>query len=108
MTGFDNREKGFEAKFSHDEDTKFRIRSRRNKLFGLWVAKAFGLTGPAAETYATDVVAADMDRPGDDDMFEKIMADVASRGAKLDLVTLKKELAAFEVTARDQILADKK
>lgn len=108
MTGFDNREKGFEAKFSHDEDTKFRIRSRRNKLLGLWVAKVFGLSGAAADSYAADVVASDMDRPGDDDMIEKIMADVAARGAKLDVVAIKKELAAFEVTARDQILADKK
>jgi len=108
MTGFDNREKGFEAKFSHDEDTKFRIRSRRNKLLGLWVATAFGLSGDAAEAYAKDVMTSDMDRPGDDDMIEKIMADVAARGAKLDVAVIKKELAAFEKTARDQILADKK
>jgi hypothetical protein len=108
MTGFDNREKGFEAKFSHDEDTKFRIRSRRNKLLGLWVAKAFGLSGAAADSYAADVVASDMDRPGDDDMIEKIMADVAARGAKLDVAAIKKELAAIEPVAREQILADKK
>jgi hypothetical protein len=107
MAGFDDREKGFEAKFSHDEDVKFRIRSRRTKLFGLWVAKAFGLSGDAAEAYAKDVVVADMDRPGDDDIIEKVMADVAARGTKLDAAALKKELAASEATARSQILSEK-
>lgn len=107
MSGFDDREKGFEAKYRLDEETKFRVRSRRNKLLGLWVAKAFGLSADAAEAYAKEVVAADMDRPGDDDMIEKIMADAKVRGAGLDVAAIKKELTSLEATARSQIASEK-
>src|SRR5574337_21931 len=106
MSGFGDREKGFEAKYSHDEETKFRIRARRNKLLGLWAAKAFGLSGDAAEAYAKEVVAADMEKPGDDDVIEKVARDAAARGAKLDAHAIQKELAKLESTARDQILAE--
>jgi len=80
MAGFDDREKGFEAKYRLDEETRFRVRARRNKLLGLWLAKAFGLTGEAADGYAKEVVAADLERPGDDDVIEKVMADIRTRG----------------------------
>jgi hypothetical protein len=108
MTGFDDREKGFEAKYRLDEETKFRIRARRNKLLGLWLAKAFGLTGDAAEAYAKDVVAADLEKPGDDDVIEKVMTDIRARGVNIDAKAVAKELAAFEEMARAQLLADKK
>ena len=108
MSGFGDREKGFEAKYSHDEETKFRIRARRNKLLGLWLASQFGLAGDAAESYAKDVVAADMEKPGDDDVIEKVMTDIRTRRLAIDEKTIVKQLAAFEATARDQVVNDKK
>ena len=38
MNTFDDRKKGFENKFAHDEETLFRINAKRNKLLGTWVA----------------------------------------------------------------------
>jgi hypothetical protein len=108
MSGFDDREKGFEAKYRLDEETKFRVRARRNKLLGLWLAKAFGLSGDAADAYAKEVVAADLEHPGDDDVIEKVMTDIRARGANIDAKTVAKELAAFAEMARTQVLADKK
>src|SRR5689334_5083522 len=65
MSGtFEKREKGFEAKWAHDEELRFRVYARRNKLLGLWAAAEMGVTGPAADNYAKEVIAADFERPG--------------------------------------------
>ena len=80
MTTFDKREEGFEKKFAHDEELKFKATARRNKLLGLWAAEKLGLTGPAAEAYAKEVVTADFDEPGDGDVFRKIRMDFDAKG----------------------------
>ena len=108
MTTFDEREKGFEAKFKLDQDTKFKITSRRNKLLGLWVAGELGLAGPNADSYARDVVASDFDTPGDDDVVAKVVKDAAAKGVKIDAARIKKEIERLDAVARDQVLAEKK
>jgi hypothetical protein len=80
MTTFDKREEGFEKKFAHDEELKFKATARRNKLLGLWAAEKLGLTGPAAEAYAKEVIAADFEEPGDNDVFGKIRKDFDAKG----------------------------
>ena len=52
MTTFDKREEGFEKKFAHDEELRFKANARRNKRLGMWAAEKMGVTGPAAEAYA--------------------------------------------------------
>ncbi len=80
MTTFDKREEGFEKKFAHDEELKFKATARRNKLLGLWAAEKLGITGPAADSYAKEVVAADFEEPGDADVFRKIRKDFDAKG----------------------------
>jgi len=80
MTTFDKREEGFEKKFAHDEELKFKATARRNKLLGLWAAEKLGITGPAADSYAKEVVAADFEEPGDGDVFRKIRRDFDAKG----------------------------
>ena len=75
MTTFDKREEGFEKKFAHDEELRFKASARRNKLLGLWAAEKLGLTGPAAEAYAKDVVMVDFQEAGDNDVFRKLRQD---------------------------------
>ena len=65
MTTFDKREEGFEKKFAHDEDLRFKANARRNKLLGLWAAEKLGLAGDAANAYAKEVVMADFEEGGD-------------------------------------------
>jgi len=108
MTAFDEREKGFEAKFRLDQDTKFKITSRRNKLLGLWAAGELGIIGPSADAYAREVVAADFDVPGDDDVIAKIVKDAAAKGVKIDAARVKKEIGRLEAVAREQVLNEQK
>ncbi len=75
MSTFDDREKGYENKFAHDEELRFKAYARRNKLLGLWAAEKLGLSGQEAEAYAAEVVKADLNEPGDEDVFRKIRAD---------------------------------
>ncbi len=79
MNTFDDRKKGFESKFAHDEELRFKATARRNKLLGLWAAEKQGLSGAAAEAYAKEVVAADFEEAGDDDVVRKVMADFAAK-----------------------------
>jgi hypothetical protein len=80
MTTFEDREKGFERKFAHDEELKFRATARRNRLIGLWAAEKMGLTGEEAQAYAREVIKADLAEPGDEDVFRKIRADFDAKG----------------------------
>jgi hypothetical protein len=80
MTTFDKREEGFEKKFAHDEELRFKANARRNKLLGLWAAEKLGLSGPAADAYAKEVVVADFDEAGDDDVFRKVRKDFDAKG----------------------------
>jgi hypothetical protein len=79
MTTFDKRKDGFEQKFAHDEELTFKATARRNKLLGLWAAEKLGLSGDAASTYAKEVVAADFEEAGDEDVMRKIMKDFADK-----------------------------
>lgn len=75
MSEFDKREEGFERKFAHDEELKFKATARRNKLLGLWAAEKLGYEGDEAEEYAKSVVKADFEEPGDEDVFRKVRQD---------------------------------
>ena len=80
MTTFDKREEGFEKKFAHDEELRFKATARRNKMLGLWAAGKLGLSGDSAETYAKEVVASDFEEPGDHDVFRKVRKDFDAKG----------------------------
>ena len=80
MTTFDKREEGFEKQFAHDEELKFKATSRRNKLLGLWAAEKLGRKGPDADSYAKEVVMADFEEAGEDDVFRKIRKDFDATG----------------------------
>ena len=102
MNTFDKREKSFEAKWAHDEELRFKVFARRNKLLGLWAAKEIGLAGAAAETYAREVVAADFEKAGDDDVFAKIKDDFAARGVSLSDHVIRRTMEDLLETAKTQ------
>ena len=83
MTTFDDREKGFERKFAHDEELRFKATARRNKLLGLWAAEKLGKAGADADAYAKTVVLADFEEAGDDDVIRKIRSDLEAGGVAL-------------------------
>ena len=101
--GFKDREKGYEAKYQHDQEMLFKITARRNKLLGLWAAEIMGISGDAAEEYAKEVVAADFEEAGDADVVRKVLSDLTDKGAATDESALRKQMDVLGDTARQQI-----
>lgn len=104
MTTFDDRESTFETKFAHDEQLRFKVTVRRNKLFGLWVAEMLGKTGPVAEAYAKEVIASDFEKAGDDDVIEKVERDLAAAGQAVPASTLRAQLSKCADKAKEQFM----
>lgn len=92
MSGFDKREEGFEKKFAHDEELRFKATARRNKLLGLWAAEKLSLSGADADTYAKSVVVADFDEPGDEDVYRKVRSDFEAKGVQISDEDLRKAM----------------
>jgi hypothetical protein len=103
MTTFDKREEDFERKFAHDEELKFKATSRRNKLFGLWAAEKLGLSGAEADAYAKEVVIADFEEQGDDDVFRKVRKDFDAKGIKESDEQLRRTMTELMGAAVKQI-----
>lgn len=82
MASMDDRKNAFENKFAHDEELKFKAIARRNRILGLWAAEKLGKTGDDAAAYALEVVKADFEEAGDDDVFRKVRDDFAAAGVE--------------------------
>ena len=101
MTTFDDRERAAEAKFAHDADSEFRIVARRNKLLGLWAAELLGKTDAAADAYAMEVVKADFEEAGHDDVVRKVAADL---DGKVTADEIRAKMHMLLDVARSQVL----
>ncbi len=104
MTTFDEREAGFEAKFSHDADIEFRVASRANKLLGQWAAGKLGLTPDATDDYARAVVHAEFEKAGHAGVLTKVVADLAARDLGIGEDEVRAAMAATLAAARQQIM----
>jgi hypothetical protein len=104
MTTFDDREKAFENKFAHDEDMRFRIAARRNRLLGEWAARKMGLSEAETESYAKDVVRSDFEEAGEHDVIRKVLGDLTAAGVDCDEEKIAEALKNKEIEARRQII----
>ena len=104
MSGaFEDRKKGFENKWAHDEELRFKVFARRNKLLGLWAAEQLGLSGDEADAYAREVIQADFAKPGDDDVFEKIKVDLSAKSLDISEHMIRRTMDELLETAKEQV-----
>ena len=104
MSSFDDRERAFETKFAHDEDMKFRMIARRNRLLGEWAARRMGLSEEETASYAKDVVRADFEEAGDEDVIRKVLGDLTAAGVEVSDAEIREALAHKTVDAKRQII----
>lgn len=97
MSTFDDRERAFETKFAHDQEMQFKAVSRRNRLAGLWAAGLLGKSGAEAEAYAMEVIKADFEEAGDEDVIRKLAADL---GGRADAAAIRAKLAELLAQAK--------
>src|SRR3569623_3280903 len=106
MAQFDDRDNAQEAMFARDGELRCKAEARRNKLLGLCAAEQMGLSDQHAKDYAAEVVAADFEEAGEEDVIRKISADVKAKGASVSDDMIRKKMAELTITAREQVLAE--
>ena len=106
MATFADREKQFETKYSHDEELRFKVQARRNRLFGEWAGAQWGLEGEDLKAYGRTVVESDFERPGDDDVLEKVLADLQAQGIETDARRLRNRMEELLQEAKTQVMAE--
>lgn len=100
-----DRERDFENRYAHDQELRFRIEARRNKLLGLWAAEKLGKAGEEANAYAQEVIKADFLLPGDDDVFQKIRKDFDAAGVTVSDHQIRRFMAEYLIEAEKQVRA---
>jgi hypothetical protein len=107
MSGtFGDREKGYEAKWAHDEDLRFRTLARRNKLLGLWAAEQFGLAGAAAESYAHQLLSLEVRGGRDEDIAKKLHDDFAARGIAISDHAIVRKMEQLLAEAGEEVMRE--
>ena len=104
MTDFKDRERGEEAKFAHDEDMAFRIAARRNRLLGVWAAEQMNLTPEETDAYSKEVVQAEFEEGGDEDVIRKVLGDLVGAGCDIDESGVRATLEQKSIEARRQLM----
>ncbi len=103
---FNDREKGFEAKFKLDAEQAFKAEARRNRLLGEWLADKFGVPESERAEYAKSIVLADMDEPGIEDVMRKVMADIETHGVDISDAEVRAKISELDAVAAQQIASE--
>jgi hypothetical protein len=101
MTNFDDREKGFERKFINDQEIEFKISSIRNKLLANWASKILGFNEQQQKSYINEVIKADFQEAGDEDVFRKIKKDLEEKN--IQEKEIRQKMSEFLDIARKKI-----
>ena len=108
MTQFNDRERAFEAKFARDEEMQFRVIARRNRLLGEWAARQMGLSEEETDAYAKDVVRAEFEEAGDEDVIRKVLGDLTAAGVDIEEDRIREAIGHKLVEARRQLIESMK
>jgi len=103
MSTFNDRENAFENKFAHDEEMQFKAEARTNKLLGLWAADLMGKSADEAAAYAKEVIRADFEEAGFEDVIRKVAGDM---GDKADPDTIRAKRAELMIMAKAQLMSE--
>ncbi len=106
MNSFKDRENVEEAKFAHDEEFIFKVAARRNKLLGLWAAELMDISGADAEAYAREVVVSDLEEPGEEDVFRKVMGDLTGKGIDISEHRVRRKMEELTEIAKQQVQSE--
>jgi hypothetical protein len=106
MTDFSDRERAEEAKYAMDEQTAFRVAARRNRLLGHWAAAKMGLTPEETDAYAKEVIQADFEEAGDEDVIRKVLGDLTAAGIDVDDAGVRAALEEKAIEAKRQLMSE--
>ena len=102
MATFDERGRGYESKYALDQDQEFRAQARRNRWLGLWAGEILGKSGEALTAYAQEIVKADFEMPGEEDVVRRVEADLQGRP---EAAQVRAKMAELLAKARQEVAA---
>ena len=100
---FKDRKKGFEKKIDLDSQKKFKLAAIRNKNLGKWAADKLGLDASDLNNYIDEVIVADFDEPGHEDVIRKIFNDFNKANISISYDEIKEKLLNLEKDAIDKL-----
>ena len=106
MKNLSDRQKAFEQKYANDEEIRFKVTAKRNKLVGEWAAGLLGLAGDEKDNYAISVIESDLKEPGDNDVIEKVKADFDKESIEITESEIKAKLDSFFAQAKEDFIRD--
>ena len=106
MSQFDDRKKAAESQFSHNKEVEFKASARRNKLLGICAAGLIGFEGDAIGAYAREVIEADFEEKGDDDVYRKIKRDLDAKGVNQSDNQIRRQMDELMAKAIEQVKAE--
>ena len=106
MTNFSDKERAEEAKYAFDEEMMFRVTARRNRLVGQWAAEKMGLSPVESASYAREVIQADFEEAGDEDVIRKVFGDLTAAGCDIDEAEIRATLEATHTEARRSVIGE--
>ena len=106
MSTFDDREKGFEGKFAHDEELEFKAIARRNRMVGLWAAEKMGLEGEHREDYARAIIRSDFEHTGSEDVVRKLVQDLTAAKAEVRESEIRQKMDEFLAQSREALKSE--
>ena len=102
MNTFEDRKKGFEAKYLKDQEVQFKIRAKRNRNVGMWAAEQ--IKPEDIDKYVKEVRIADLEKPGDDDIIDKILTDFENSSIKISREEIIKKIDECEQSAINEYI----
>ena len=104
MSKFDEREKSFEKKFAKDQELQFKVSARRNKYLAEWASSNLGKNDEQKQNYIQEVIKADLEEAGDEDVFRKIKKDFENSAINIDDSEIRNQMSlALERAKKDFI-----
>ena len=104
MTSFEDRKKGYEAKYLKDQEAQFKIRAKRNKFLGLWAAEI--VKPENIDEYVKEVRLSDLEKPGDDDIIDRLLGDFEKKSVNISREDIIQNINKCQQQAIDEFMKE--
>ena len=102
MNKFDEREQSFEKKFAKDQELQFKVGARSHKYLAVWVSSKLGKNDGEKQNYIQELIKADMEEAGDEDVFRKVKKDFENSDINIDDSEIRNQMShALERAKKD-------
>tara|TARA_B100001123_G_C15004453_1_gene904901 strand:+ start:545 stop:862 length:318 start_codon:yes stop_codon:yes gene_type:complete len=98
---FTDREKSFEKKFARDEELQFKVQARSNKYIAEFVSLKLGKNDEEKNQYIQEIIKADMEEKGSEDVFRKIKKDFSKASIVIEDSEIRDEMAKALLRAKN-------